>query len=318
MRKGVSVGTIRALLRALHESSCCDESDNLRSWQAVAHSVGWHRVCTTNLGFRYASPQALRYRPLRRLGLLMKPSEPNQADRLAMRERPPGQPIMHQDWGKLLFMHWRIDEKLLRPLIPSSLEIDAFDGSAWIATTPFTMWDIRALPPFLPPVPGLSSAHELNVRTYVYLDNVPGVWFFSLDCNSTAAVLAARTFYFLPYYKAEIELEETNEKIDYSLVRSEDPPAQFEASWKIGEALPTSPPGSLEFFLTERYCLYSERDGRLHRARIHHEPWPLRKAKLISLDSSMIESHGLPTPKGEPLLHYCEEISVDIWPLKTT
>jgi len=242
--------------------------------------------------------------------------QPTDQERQAAHDRPAGQPIMHQNWGKLLFMHWRINEKLLRPLIPSALEIDAFDGSAWIAITPFTMWDIRALPPFLPPVPGLSSAHELNVRTYVHLDSVPGVWFFSLDCNSAAAVLAARTFYYLPYYKAEIELEETNEKIDYSSVRTEDPPAQFQASWTIGESLPTSQPGSLEFFLTERYCLYSEREGRPYRARIHHPPWPLQTAKLISLDSSMVESHGLPTPKGEPLLHYCEEISVDIWPLK--
>ncbi len=222
---------------------------------------------------------------------------------------------MHQSWGKLLFMHWRIDKKLLRPLIPNALEIDAFDGSAWIAITPFTMWDIRALPPFLPPVPGFSSANELNVRTYVYRDNVPGVWFFSLDCNSAAAVLGARTFYYLPYYKAEIELEAENETIDYSLVRTDEPPAEFQASWKIGEALPTSQPGSLEFFLTERYCLYTEHDGRLYRARIHHAPWPLQGAKLISLTSSMIQSHELPTPKSEPLLHYCEEISVDIWGL---
>jgi len=250
----------------------------------------------------------------------VKHSKPTDPDRLAMRERPACQPIMHQKWGRLLFLHWRIDAKLLRPLIPEALTIDAFDGSAWIAVAPFTMWDIRALPPFLPPVPGLSSAHELNVRTYVYLDNVPGVWFFSLDCNSAAAVLAARAFYHLPYYKAEIELTEKNARadyfVDYSLVRTDDPPAEFHASWKIGQKLPTSQPGSLEFFLTERYCLYSEYDGNLYRARINHAPWPLQKAELVSLNSSMIESHGLPTPKGDLLLHYCEELSVEIWPLK--
>ena len=246
------------------------------------------------------------------------------ADRLAMRQQPEGHPIMHQSWGKLLFLHWRIDEKLLRPLIPAQLEIDTFNGSAWIAVVPFTMWDIRALPPFLPPVPGLSAAHELNVRTYVYLDNVPGVWFFSLDCNRAAAVLAARAFYHLPYYQAEIELKEDNTNrehsldrfIDYSLVRTDDPPAQFHASWKVSEKLPTSQPGSLEFFLTERYCLYSAHDGKLYRARIHHAPWPLQKAELLSLNSSMIESHSLPTPQGDALLHYCEELSVDLWPLK--
>jgi uncharacterized protein YqjF (DUF2071 family) len=223
---------------------------------------------------------------------------------------------MHQTWGKLLFMHWRIEEKLLRPLIPAQLEIDTFDGSAWIAVTPFTMWDIRAFPPFIPPIPFLNSMHELNVRTYVHYDRGPGVWFFSLDCNSAAAVLAARTFYHLPYFNAEIDLEQEKNTIDYWLERIDDPDADFAATWTIGESLAYSHPGSLEFFLTERYCLYSEDDGELYRARIYHEPWPLQRASLTSLESTMIESHGLPTPSGDPLLHYCEEIGVDVWPLE--
>jgi uncharacterized protein YqjF (DUF2071 family) len=237
-------------------------------------------------------------------------------DRLAIRHRPEGQPIMHQKWGKLLFMHWRIDERLLRPLIPAGLEIDTFDGSAWIAVTPFTMWDIRAFPPFVPAVPGFSSLHELNVRTYVYLDRVPGVWFLSLDCNSAAAVFAARALFFLPYYHAEIKIKENVKKIDYALTRTEDPPATLQASRRISKTLPYSQPGSLEFFLTERYCLYSEHKGELHRARIYHQPWPLQKATLTSLASTMLESLQLPTPKDHPLLHYAEEISVDIWGLK--
>jgi len=244
-------------------------------------------------------------------------AEPTADDRLSIRARPNGLPLMHQVWGKLLFMHWRIDANLLRPLIPDGLEIDTFDGSAWIAVTPFTMWDIRGLPPFLPPVPGFSSMHELNVRTYVHLNKVPGVWFFSLDCDSAAATLAARTLYFLPYYKAEIDLEDNKGTIDYSLVRTDNPPAELQATWKIGEVIPRSRPGSLEFFLTERYCLYSESDDALHRARIHHQPWSLQRAELVSFKSTMIESLGLPTPTGDPLLHYSEKISVYIWPLKT-
>jgi uncharacterized protein YqjF (DUF2071 family) len=237
-------------------------------------------------------------------------------DRLAVRERPDGRPLVHQTWGKLLFMHWRVDAERLRALLPRQLEIDTFDGSAWIAIAPFTMWDTRALPGLLPPIPGLSSMHELNVRTYVHLDRVPGVWFFSLDCNSAAAVLGARAFYFLPYYKADIELKQEALTIDYSLVRTDEPPAEFRAVWTIGESIPASEPGSLEFFLTERYCLYSERDGEIYRARIHHAPWPLRKASLSLLSSTMIESLGLATPKDDPLLHYAEEVKVDIWPIR--
>jgi uncharacterized protein YqjF (DUF2071 family) len=248
----------------------------------------------------------------------MKKAQLTDLERLAIRERPEGQAIMHPDWGKLLFMHWRMDEKALRPLIPERLTIDTFDGSAWIGVTPFTMWDIRALPPLLPPVPGLSSMHELNVRTYVHLDKVPGVWFFSLDANSAVAVLTARTFFHLPYFNAEMSLEEEGKTIIYSSTRTQRdaPEAELDATWKIGDTLPYSHPGSLEFFLTERYCLYSAHKEKLYRARIFHEPWPLQKASLSSLDSTMIESHGLPTPKGEPLLHYSEEVNVDIWPLE--
>lgn len=224
---------------------------------------------------------------------------------------------MHQNWGKLLFLHWRMDESFLRRLVPEPLLIDTFDGSAWIAVTPFTMWDIRALPPFIPPIPGFSSLHELNVRTYVYLDSVPGVWFFSLDANSSAAVLAARALYHLPYFNAQIELEQDGPLIDYSLQRTDQPPAQFSASWTIDEPIPSSQPGSLEFFLTERYCLYSQTHGKLYRARIFHQPWTLQNARLHSLKSTMVESHGLPTPVADPLIHYAEEIAVDIWSLKS-
>jgi uncharacterized protein YqjF (DUF2071 family) len=244
------------------------------------------------------------------------PSKPSTIDRLTIRERPDGQPLMHQNWGKLLFMHWRIEEHELRPLIPPQLEIDKFDGTAWIGIIPFTMWDIRALPPFMPAVPGFSSAHELNVRTYVHLDGVPGVWFCSLDCNSAAAVMAARAFYHLPYYNADIDLRQDAQTIEYSLKRRDDPAASFQASWNIGETNAFSHPDSLEFFLTERYCLYSEKGGDLYRARIFHQPWPLQQATLNSYASTMIESLGLKSFPGEPVLHYAEEIEVDVWAIK--
>ncbi len=247
-------------------------------------------------------------------------------DRLAMRRRPEGVPLMHQNWGKLLFMHWRIDAKLLRPLVPSQLEIDTFDGSAWIGVVPFTMWGIRAS--FLPPIPGTSAFHELNVRTYVHHRGVPSVWFLSLDAANRLAVWGARKFYYLPYFYAQMSLEQTGNTIRYFSARRErrGAPAELHAKWNIGEvpgarasclqSTPRSAPSSLEIFLTERYCLDTVHNGKLYRARIHHQPWPLQKAELVSLNSSMIESHGLPTPQGDPHLLYSEEISVDIWRLK--
>lgn len=239
-----------------------------------------------------------------------------EVDYLSIRSRPPGCHIMRQHWGKLLFMHWRIDAHLLRPLIPAQLEIDTFDGSAWIGVIPFTMWGIRAS--FLPPIPGTSAFHELNVRTYVTYKGVPGVWFFSLDAANKLAVRGARKFYSLPYFNARMRLQQDGNSIIYSSTRedSRGAPASFDATWTIGERLPQSQPRSLEFFLTERYCLYSEHRGEVYRARIHHRPWPLQKAELISFESSMIESHGLPAPAGDPLLHYAEHLSVDIWRLR--
>jgi len=233
-----------------------------------------------------------------------------------LQHRPEGQPLMHQKWGKLLFMHWRIDEALLRPLIPAGLTIDTFDGSAWIGIVPFTMWDIRAFPPYVPPVPGLSAMHELNVRTYVTYENFPGVWFFSLDCNSACAVFGARALYYLNYLNAEIQLSQTDNSIEYKLHRTDTPPASFAASWSIGEPVPTSTPGSTEFFLTERYCLYTTHDKKLYRGRIYHQPWPLQTATLQSMSSTLIESMGMRAPEGIPLLHYAEELSVDIWGLE--
>jgi uncharacterized protein len=245
---------------------------------------------------------------------------------------------MHQHWGKLLFMHWAVDPELLRPLIPSQLSIDTFDDSAWIGEVPFTMWGIRAS--FMPPIPGTSAFHELNVRTYVHLDGVPGVWFFSLDAANSLAVWGARTFYHLPYFNADMNLTQKGNTIEYSSRRTDTltygeffadeaadipgvakidgdcPRAQLTASWSIGEPLPRSSPGSVEFFLTERYCLYSLHRRRLYRSRIFHEPWPLRQATLNSRQSTMIHSLGITQSEEKPLLHYAEAIEVDIWPLK--
>lgn len=237
-------------------------------------------------------------------------------DRLSIRERPDSISIGRQTWGKLLFMHWRIPAERLRSVVPPELEIDTFDGEAWIAVVPFTIWGMRAS--FLPPVPGLSEMHELNVRTYVHYKGVPGVLFLSLDATSLLAVLGARTFFLLPYYTAEMSLRQDGEQITYHSRRTHAnaPAAVFDAVWQIGQPLEASRPGSLEFFLTERYCFFTVHDAAVYRCRIHHPPWPLATAAVSTYHSTMIESHGLPTPAGEPLLHYAEEITVDIWPLE--
>lgn len=239
---------------------------------------------------------------------------PSIEDRLAIRSKPTAPYIMHQTWAKLLFMHWPIDAELLRPKIPPRLEIDTHDGVAWIAATPFTMWNVR--PVGVPPIPGLSAFHECNVRTYVHLNGVPGVWFFSLDATKVVPVLAARFFFALNYLKAQIDLRQKGQTISYSLQRPSQAAgnaAHLETSWEIGESLPIARPGSREFFLTERYCLYAGDDRRLLRARIWHVPWSLRMATVTSLSSSLIGSHGFPDPQTPPLAHYSEQLDVLIY-----
>lgn len=225
--------------------------------------------------------------------------------------------MMYQSWDRLLFLHWPIAADLLRPLIPEPLCIDTFAGSAWIGLAPFTMRDIR--PVCLPAVPGLSTSHELNVRTYVYLDRVPGVWFLSLEASNALAVMGARLAFHLPYFRARMRLEEQGQTVHMTSHRTHRgaPPADFDAVWTGGETLSHALPGSLEFFLTERYCLYAASRTRLYRARIFHPPWPLRRATLLSYASTILASHGLPAPSGEPLLH-CQAapLHVAIWPLQ--
>jgi len=234
-------------------------------------------------------------------------------DRETIRQRPAELPLMEHHWGKLLFMHWPISAERLRQIVPPQLTIDTYDGEAWIGVTPFTMWDVRLS--FTPPVPYLSDFHELNVRTYVLYRGVPGVWFFSLNTNSSMTVFGARTFYFLPYFHSRIDLRQEGDTIHYNLRRADaDRPAVFNASWKIGKDLPEAEPGTLEYFLTERYCLYSASGESIYRARIHHPPWPLRQAKLISHASDIAESDYLPKLKGDPLVHYAEALAVDVWP----
>ena len=238
-------------------------------------------------------------------------------DRLCMRTRPPGWPIMHQTWDKLLFLHWPIAAERLRPLIPDRLHIDTFAGSAWLGLTPFTMRGIR--PVCFPAIPGLSRSHELNVRTYVHLDRMPGVWFLSLEASNALAVMGARLAFHLPYFRARMRLEEQGQTVRITSHRTHRsaPPADFEAVWTGGETLPLAPPGSLEFFLIERYCLYAASGARLYRARIFHTPWRLRRATLLSYASTMLAAHGLPTPRAEPLLHaQAAPLHVEIWPLQ--
>lgn len=228
---------------------------------------------------------------------------------------PHGPWAISMSWHDLLFMHWPVPVEWLRPHIPPALEIDTFDGSAWLAVVPFRMSGVR--PHFLPAVPPLSNFPELNLRTYVTHNGKPGIWFFSLDAHNKAAVRLARATFDLPYFDAEISFEQRDDTVHYRSVRTHRnaPPARFEARYRpVGNAEEHGA-GSIENFLTERYCLYSaDGRGRVRRGDVHHRLWPLQRAEVEVETLEMTGQIGLKLPDTQPLLHYSRRLDVLAWP----
>jgi uncharacterized protein len=224
---------------------------------------------------------------------------------------------MKQTWHDLLFAHWALPASAVRPLVPAQLALDAFDGECWVGVVPFRMSGIRgrALPPF----PGLSRFPELNVRTYVTHGGKPGVYFFSLDAANLPAVWAARAFYHLPYFHAAMTSHEHGENIQYASRRSSRRhriPAEFRGSYRPTGEVRVRGKGSIEHWLTERYCLYTVHRGQVYRGEIHHPPWPLQDAEADIQINTVAQADGVPLPPTTPLLHFSRCQEVLIWPLQ--
>jgi len=220
---------------------------------------------------------------------------------------------MLMTWHELLWAHWEVAAEALRRLLPAGLELDLFEGRAWLGVIPFRMTGIHAR--FLPPLPGLSAFPELNVRTYVVRDGVPGVWFFSLDAANRWAVASARRSFHLNYLDATMTSRRSDAWIRYSSLRTDarGGPARWTGEYRgMGEAA-VAAPGTLDHFLCERYCLYSCRgDGRIRRGGIHHEPWRLQAAEARIEVNTMACPLGVEL-LGEPRLAYAERIEVAAW-----
>ncbi len=228
---------------------------------------------------------------------------------------PDGRWIMAQTWDDLLFAHWRVPASTLRELVPTALELDEFDGSAWLGITPFVITGFRLRGTF--PAPWLSSFPEINVRTYVTAEDKPGIWFFSLDTSSRLAVEAARRAYRLPYYRARMSVARSGEWTEYSSNRAEGSARPFVfrgRSRTAGEADPPDP-GSLDHFLTERYCLYAVDGNELFRAEIHHPPWRLQPA-AAQIELNTMPPDPVSLSDEEPLVHFSPRQDVVIWALQ--
>ncbi|HEX2253078.1 MAG TPA: DUF2071 domain-containing protein [Thermoanaerobaculia bacterium] len=224
---------------------------------------------------------------------------------------PPFTPVLRQDWRDLLFLHWSADPEILRRRLPDALELDTFDGTAYLGLTPFRLENARpAGVPALPGLGALGTFGEVNLRTYVRPraeptsrgGGEPGVWFFSLDAASLPAVLGARAAYRLPYFDADIEVERTGSRVRFAS-RRRGRPGHCRVVWHAGGDPTPSVPESLEEFLVERYVLYTASGGALWRARVAHEPYPVAAARVESLDQDLVEQAGLAVA-GEPLVHW--------------
>lgn len=236
----------------------------------------------------------------------------------------PDQPVLlYQNWHHLLFLHWEVPFAELRKLVPSRLTVDTFEGKAYVGLIPFTLTGVRAVG--TPPLPWISSFHEVNVRTYVHLDGKdPGVWFFSLDASSSVAVAAARAAYKLNYFNAGIEFDASRDAlpvIDFRSHRNDErgpSPAHAHVRYQPIEGPATaSAPGTLDHFLVERYVLYAEDTQReLYRARIHHQPYPIQRAEVLELDETLVWAAGLRRHDSLGLRHYAREVNVKVYPLE--
>src|SRR5918993_2033562 len=168
---------------------------------------------------------------------------------------PPTRPwLIRQTWRDLLFAHWPVAPAALRPLVPAQLELDTFAGDAWVGIVPFELSSLSAR---RAPHRLRLTFPELNVRTYVTLQDRPGVWFFSLDADSLLAVRGARTTYHLPYYWAAMHMSEQDGWITYRSQRRGRASAQFAGRYRPTGSAFESTPESLERWLTARYCLYA-------------------------------------------------------------
>lgn len=224
--------------------------------------------------------------------------------------------VMRMSWLDLCFMHWRVEAEVLAATLPRGLTLDTRHGEAWLGVVPFRMAGVA--PRLLPDAPGLSAFPELNVRTYVVADGVPGVWFYSLDAANPLAVRLARQLFHLPYFDARMWCSVKDGVTRYASVRTHAgaPEGRLAAAYGPTGKVFEAAPGTLEDWLTNRLFLYSaDRWGRVYRGRVAHQPWPLQRAQAVIRENTLTDRLGIPLT-GEPHLLYARALPVQAWLLE--
>ena len=241
---------------------------------------------------------------------------------------PRGRWRWRQSWRDLLFAHWPVAAARLRPLVPPSVAIQERDGTSWVGVVPFRMQGVMRRP--LPDLPGVSAFPELNLRLYVEVEGKPGVWFVSLDAANRLAVWGARRFFHLPYFLADMDVRDDGQRIHYRSVRrnprpnllgnardSKAPRVAFRAAYAPTSDAFEASAGTIEHFLTARYCLYTQTpEGAIIRANIHHAPWSLQTATAEIAENTIGHAQGVGLEGPPVLLHFSRRTDVVVWPLE--
>jgi len=249
-------------------------------------------------------------------------------DRIAPTHKPAGSPIGYQSWQDLTFIHWRVSAEEIQKLIPDSLTVDTFDGSAWIGLVPFAMRNVR--PWWSPVVPGVSHFLETNVRTYVHKEGAdPGVWFFSLEASQALAVHIARRFWKLNYYYSAMSLKKTSDQVLYQSQRRWPKPIPANSDVTIGfhqseehRTFQISELGTFDHFLLERYYLYASDSlrnpsaGKLYRGQVHHDPYQFCRADLVHCREELVQQAGIQILSEAEHIAYSPGVDVEIHSLK--
>ena len=221
-------------------------------------------------------------------------------------------PIMYQSWNRITFLHWSYEPRAIQRLLPRGLLVDEFGGDAWVGVTPFVLEGLTV--PGIPPLPWISRSPETNVRTYVRgPDGRRGIWFFSLDIARLPAMVVARAAFRLPYMWSKLSANDANGRVRYrGRRRYGDGPASYDI-----EVEPTGPVDDehvspFDNFLTARWVLFTFYGRRAASVSVHHEPWPLWRARLIRADQDLLGATGIPPPRGDPILHFSPGVSTRI------
>lgn len=233
--------------------------------------------------------------------------------RLDARERTNENPLMHQDWKHLLFLHWEVEVEKIQSTLPEGLFTDTFEGKAYITISPLESLKIWNFPS----VPGLSNFIEVNARTYVH-DNygIPGIWFYSLDINSLIASNAARAVFSLPYYFSYLTQNNLLQNFVIEGARGQSEINMKFSYQPLESHARKADPDSLDFFLIERYVLFSLKSGQLHYQRVHHLPYHLKEVAVNAFETNLLVNEGISTTQSPHAIHYSPGVSVDIFEMK--